>query len=100
MTAVFAKAPDDAMQIGMKVGAAWLLIALLSACSTASGPVRPEPVGPASDGPDPVLRALGKIGIDVLFGNIGQDFVANFESFTLDFVNMTFSLGFPLPAHS
>ena len=39
-------------------------------------------------------------GIDVLFGNIGRNFVANFESFTLDFVNMTFSLGSPLPAHS
>jgi predicted aspartyl protease len=31
-------------------------------------------------------------GLDVLFGNLGQDFVGSFESFTLDFVNMTFSL--------
>jgi aspartyl protease len=30
--------------------------------------------------------------IDVLFGNLGQDFVAEFESFTLDSVNMTFSV--------
>jgi hypothetical protein len=57
MTAVFAKPPSDAIQIGMKVGAAWLLIALLSACSTASGPVRPEHVGPASDA-DAEVRAF------------------------------------------
>jgi hypothetical protein len=31
--------------------------------------------------------------IDLLFGNLGQDFVDGFESFTLDFANMTFSLG-------
>jgi predicted aspartyl protease len=36
-------------------------------------------------------------GIDVLFGNIGQDLVAGFESFTLDFVSMTFGLGAPSP---
>jgi hypothetical protein len=47
-----------------------------------------------------IFPARMNAGIDVLFGNLGQDFVANFESFTLDFVNMTFSLGFPLPAHS
>jgi hypothetical protein len=35
-------------------------------------------------------------GIDVLFGNLGQDFVAGFDRFTLDFVNMTFSLGSPV----
>lgn len=34
-------------------------------------------------------------GIDVLFGNIGQDLVAGFESFTVDFVGMTFGLGPP-----
>ena len=28
-----------------------------------------------------------------LYGNLGQDVVANFESFTLDFSTMTFSLG-------
>ena len=46
------------MQTGVKLGAAWLLIALLSACSTASGPVRPDHVGPASDGPDSEVRAF------------------------------------------
>ncbi len=35
-------------------------------------------------------------GIDELYGNLGQDVVAGFESFTLDFNNMTFSLGAPL----
>ena len=39
-------------------------------------------------------------GIDVLFGNLGQDFVAGFDRFTLDFVNMTFSLGSPLSSHA
>lgn len=33
-----------------------------------------------------------------LYGNLGQDVVANCESFTLDFVGMTFHLGEPLPA--
>ena len=33
-----------------------------------------------------------------LYGNLGQDVVANFESFTLDFVGMTFRLGEPLPS--
>lgn len=39
-----------------------------------------------------------KIGSDKdeLFGNLGQDMVANFDSFTLDFSHMTFSLGDPL----
>jgi hypothetical protein len=34
-------------------------------------------------------------GTDIadLYGNLGQDVVANFESFTLDFSTMTFSLG-------
>jgi hypothetical protein len=34
-------------------------------------------------------------GIDVLFGNLGQDFVGGFESFTLNFLTMTFSSGAP-----
>jgi predicted aspartyl protease len=34
--------------------------------------------------------------IDVLFGNIGLDFVEGFESASLDFSAMTFSLGAPL----
>lgn len=32
-------------------------------------------------------------GIDTLFGNLGQDLVAEFDSFSLDFVKMVFSLG-------
>jgi Aspartyl protease len=41
-----------------------------------------------------------KIGSDKdeLYGNLGQDFVAGFESFTLDFSKMTFSLGSPIAA--
>jgi hypothetical protein len=35
---------------------------------------------------------------DELYGNLGQDFVGGFESFTLDFSKMTFSLGAPLAA--
>jgi hypothetical protein len=35
--------------------------------------------------------------IDDMYGNLGQDAVANFESFTLDFSAMTFSLGEPRP---
>jgi len=34
-------------------------------------------------------------GLDILFGNLGQDFVENFESVTLDFSTMTFSVGAP-----
>lgn len=36
--------------------------------------------------------------IDDLYGNLGQDVVAKFESFTLDFSTMSFSLGKPLPS--
>jgi predicted aspartyl protease len=35
---------------------------------------------------------------DELYGNLGQDVVANFESFTLDFQHMRFSLGEPIHA--
>jgi hypothetical protein len=35
-------------------------------------------------------------GLDDFYGNLGQDVVANFDSFTLDFTSMTFSLGEPL----
>jgi predicted aspartyl protease len=35
--------------------------------------------------------------LDDLYGNLGQDLVANFASFTLDFTTMKFSLGEPLP---
>jgi predicted aspartyl protease len=34
-------------------------------------------------------------GLDILFGNLGQDFVDNFESVTLNFSTMSFSLGAP-----
>jgi len=34
--------------------------------------------------------------LDELYGNLGQDLVEGFESFTLDFSKMTFSLGAPL----
>ncbi|HXZ11076.1 MAG TPA: retropepsin-like aspartic protease [Candidatus Sulfotelmatobacter sp.] len=34
---------------------------------------------------------------DDLYGNLGQDVVENFESFTLDFRAMTFTLGAPVP---
>lgn len=34
--------------------------------------------------------------LDDLYGNLGQDVVAKFDSFTLDFSAMTFSLGLPL----
>jgi len=37
-------------------------------------------------------------GIDVLFGNLGQDFVDGFDSFTLDFSTMAFSFGAPIRA--
>jgi hypothetical protein len=40
-------------------------------------------------------KAMGA-GIDELYGNLGQDVVAKFDSFTLDFSTMTFSLGEPL----
>jgi Aspartyl protease len=36
--------------------------------------------------------------IDEVYGNLGQDVVANFDSFTLNFANMTFSLGNALPS--
>lgn len=39
-------------------------------------------------------------GIDDFYGNMGQDIVANFDSFTLDFKTMTFSLGEPLSTAS
>lgn len=38
--------------------------------------------------------------LDELYGNLGQDIVAGFDSFTLDFSKMTFNLGAPLPDQS
>jgi hypothetical protein len=34
-------------------------------------------------------------GLDILFGNLGQDFVDRFESVSLNFLTMTFSFGAP-----
>ncbi|HEV3419792.1 MAG TPA: pepsin/retropepsin-like aspartic protease family protein [Candidatus Acidoferrum sp.] len=45
-----------------------------------------------------VHRSSTGTDIAELYGNLGQDVVANFESFTLDFLGMTFRLGEPLPA--
>ena len=39
-----------------------------------------------------IVPARTNSGLDVLFGNLGQDFVDGFKSFTLDFVEMTFSV--------
>jgi predicted aspartyl protease len=42
-----------------------------------------------------ILPARMNAGIDVLFGNLGLDFVDGFESFSMDFSTMTFSFGAP-----
>jgi hypothetical protein len=42
-----------------------------------------------------ILPVRMNAGIDVLFGNLGQDFVDAFESVTLNFSTMTFSPGAP-----
>jgi len=49
----------------------------------------------------PIFSTRMNSGIDVLYGNVGQDLVAGVGRFTLDFVNMRFSLGPPLlsPTH-
>jgi predicted aspartyl protease len=39
-----------------------------------------------------IVQTRMNAGLDVLFGNLGQDFADAFKSFTLDFVNMTFSV--------
>jgi hypothetical protein len=38
-----------------------------------------------------ILAERTKAGIDILFGNLGQDFVDGFERVTLDFGKMTFA---------
>lgn len=43
----------------------------------------------------PIFQHRMNAAIDILFGNLGQDFVDGFESFTLNFTTMTFSLGPP-----
>ena len=44
-------------------------------------------------------RRMGS-SLDELYGNLGQDVVAKFDSFTLDFSAMTFSLGLPVSDRS
>ncbi len=46
----------------------------------------------------PILSTPTSSYLDELYGNLGQDFVGGYESFTLDFSKMTFSLGPLLPA--
>jgi len=43
----------------------------------------------------PIFPVRMNSAIDVLFGNLGQDFVEGFESVSLNFSTMTFSLGAP-----
>jgi hypothetical protein len=45
----------------------------------------------------PIFTVKMGSDIDELYGNLGQDMVSGFDSFTLDFSKMTFSLGAPLP---
>jgi hypothetical protein len=40
-----------------------------------------------------ILPVRANAGIDVLFGNLGQDFIDSFESVSLDFQKMVFALG-------
>jgi predicted aspartyl protease len=42
-----------------------------------------------------ILPVRKNAGIDLLFGNLGQDFVDSFDSFSLNFSAMTFSVGAP-----
>ena len=42
-----------------------------------------------------IMPSRRNAGIDILFGNLGQDFVDGFERFTLDFRTMTFAFGEP-----
>ena len=45
-----------------------------------------------------IYRSSTQSDLDELYGNLGQDIVAGFQSFTLDFSAMTFQLGESLPA--
>jgi len=66
----------------------YLLPELNLKVGTSVATIRNVPIFPTTIGSDK----------DALYGNLGQDFVAGFESFTLDFVKMTFSLGAPVTA--
>jgi hypothetical protein len=43
----------------------------------------------------PIFTSIMGSDIDELYGNLGQDMVAQFESFTMDFSKMIFTLGAP-----
>jgi hypothetical protein len=44
----------------------------------------------------PIFHEAMGTDLDELYGNLGQDLVAGFQSFTLDFTKMRFSLGAPV----
>ena len=44
----------------------------------------------------PIFHETMGTDLDELYGNLGQDLVAGFQSFTLDFTNMRFSVGAPV----
>ncbi len=46
----------------------------------------------------PIFTAAIGTDLDDVYGNLGEDMLAEFESFTLDFAHMRFSLGKPAPA--
>ncbi len=46
----------------------------------------------------PIFTSAVGTSIDDVYGNLGQDMLAGFESFTLDFAHMRFSVGKPVTA--
>jgi hypothetical protein len=44
----------------------------------------------------PIFHEAMGTDLDELYGNLGQDLVVGFQSFTLDFTKMRFSLGAPV----
>lgn len=75
---------------GMKRRKVYLLPELKLKVGTRVATIRNVPIFPTKVGSDK----------DELYGNLGQDFVAGFESFTLNFSKMTFSLGPALTAQN
>ena len=45
----------------------------------------------------PIFTSAVGTSIDDVYGNLGQDMLSEFDSFTLDFAHMRFSLGKPVP---
>lgn len=45
----------------------------------------------------PIFTSAVGTNLDDVYGNLGQDMLAGFESFTLDFAHMRFGLGKPVP---